>query len=746
MNTARNYWRLHTDRGRQVWHFSREAAGRMRDASDPYWETPEGSALLQDMWNDFHMDRAVNANSADRVYRAQACKDNGFKPLNPSDIPAFDTQDVLLKDIFSSVFKGIHFYKHLLTPEGHIPGDYGGPMFLLPGLTIVSYVTGNHLPAPHRLMIRRYMHNAVNSDGGWGLHIEDKSTMYGTVLQYTALRLLGEPADSPVALNARRWIHENGGATGVPSWGKFYLSVLGAYEWDGCNSLFPELWIFPEWIPFHPWRYWCHARMVYLPMAYCYGAKVTGPLTDLVKELRTELYTVPYEKISWKEARNACCPKDVYRKSTPMLRLMHSITNTYEKIRIPLFRKKALNFLLRYIQAEDSHTNYINIGPVNQVINSLSIWHGKGADSEEFRKHTERWYDYLWVAEDGMKMQGYNGAQFWETAFTANAIMDGPANQYFKPELERMHLFIQDCQILPGLPEENRFYRHPNRGGFPFSTKAHGWPITDCTGDGIKVSLKLDECTGKTQRLISPELLAEGVDLLLSFQSKDGGWASYEIRRAPQWIEVLNPSEVFGEIMVDYSYVECTSSVVQGLHAYHKRFPDYRPDEIRQAMERGFAFIRTNQRSDGSWYGSWGICFTYAAWFALEALELTGETFENSETVRKGCEFLLSKQNPDGGWGEHFLSCVEMRYVPHEQSQIINTAWSLLALIAASYPRTEATDKAARFLMSRQEDSGDFPQEAISGVFNKNCMETYTSYRNVFPIWALNKYVRYYRD
>ena len=25
--------------------------------------------------------------------------------------------------------------------------------------------------------------------------------------------------------------------------------------------------------------------------------------------------------------------------------------------------------------------------------------------------------DYLWVAEDGMKMQGYNGSQCWDTAF-----------------------------------------------------------------------------------------------------------------------------------------------------------------------------------------------------------------------------------------------------------------------------------------------------------------------------------------
>lgn len=30
-----------------------------------------------------------------------------------------------------------------------------------------------------------------------------------------------------------------------------------------------------------------------------------------------------------------------------------------------------------------------------------------------FRRHMARVSDYLWVAEDGLKMQGYNGSQCW---------------------------------------------------------------------------------------------------------------------------------------------------------------------------------------------------------------------------------------------------------------------------------------------------------------------------------------------
>ena len=138
--------------------------------------------------------------------------------------------------------------------------------------------------------MKRYMLNHQNADGGWGTHIEGESTMFGTVLQYCALRILGLERGDDAILSAQNWIHKNGGAAYTPSWGKFFLSVLGVYEWEGCHSLMPEMWLLPKWVPLHPWRYWCHARMVYLPMSYCFGAKLKGESTSLVEELREELY------------------------------------------------------------------------------------------------------------------------------------------------------------------------------------------------------------------------------------------------------------------------------------------------------------------------------------------------------------------------------------------------------------------------------------------------------------------------
>lgn len=55
-------------------------------------------------------------------------------------------------------------------------------------------------------------------------------------------------------------------------------------------------------------------------------------------------------------------------------------------------------------------------------------------------------------------------------------------------------------------------------------------------------------------------------------------------------------------------------------------------------------------------YGNWGICYTYGTWFGVGALAACGRNYQNCPALRKACEFLLSKQLPNGGWGESYLS------------------------------------------------------------------------------------------
>jgi hypothetical protein len=154
--------------------------------------------------------------------------------------------------------------------------------------------------------------------------------------------------------------------------------------------------------------------------------------------------------------------------------------------------------------------------------------------------------------------------------------------------------------------------------------------------------------------------------VLLTLQNVDGGWATYENNRGYGWYEWLNPSEVFGDIMIDYSCthhhchppppplfpppppplpspavlicmctcrrvcctrvflclclcvsardadVECSMASLSAVYMFHQHFPTHRTREVRAAIAAGRRFIKSIQRADGSWYGSWGCCFTCA--------------------------------------------------------------------------------------------------------------------------------------
>lgn len=56
--------------------------------------------------------------------------------------------------------------------------------------------------------------------------------------------------------------------------------------------------------------------------------------------------------------------------------------------------------------------------------------------------------------------------------------------------------------------------------------------------------------------------------------------------------QVLNPSETFGEIIVDYNHVECSSACITALTAFAQQYPEHRAAEIARAVKRGVSYIK----------------------------------------------------------------------------------------------------------------------------------------------------------
>lgn len=608
-------------------------------------------------------------------------------------------------------------------PPGNWASEYGGPLFLLPGLVITWYVTKTPIPPEYATEIKAYLFaRQSREDGGWGLHDTGVSSVYGTAMNYTVLRILGASEEDKRMVRARAKLHELGGAVYGPHWAKFWLSVMGVMEWEAVNPVPPEFWLLPDWVPIAPWRWWIHVRQVYLPMSYIYSKRFVSDPTPLTRQLRQELYTQPYESLDFASHRNSISDKDNYYPKTWLLNLINIVLVW---IWFPFLRSRSLaqraeDWVWKLVQMEDENTDYLGVGPVNAPMNTICCFIHDGERSNSFRRHVDQLHVYLWMNKEGMLSNGTDGVQVWDTAFLIQAVVEAGLAETpkWKPMLDGAAAFLADQQIGEEVKDFEVCYRQRRKGAWPFSTKAQGYTVSDCTAEALKATIQLQKIHGYPE-LVSEERMRDAIDVLLTMQSRySGGFASYEPQRGSELLEWLNAAEVFGRIMVEYDYPECTTAVVTGLSLF-QRFSDYRKEDIDRIKTSALKYIRRAMRPDGSWYGSWGICFTYAGMFALESLASVGETYQTSAQVRKACEFLISKQMDDGGWGESYLSCEQKRYVHHKSSQVVQTAWACISLLEAGYPDKEPIKKALAMVVGRQQRNGEWLQEAIEGVFNQ---------------------------
>ncbi len=622
-----------------------------------------------------------------------------------------------------------------LAAEQREDGSFEGEVIWCPMLAaqyvLFAHAIGLRIPPDRRAALLRHFEDTQLPDGLWGLHAVSPPYLFTTTLVYVAARLLGAAPESPLLSRGLAFIRRED-VLAIPSWGKLWLALVGLFDWRGVPPVVPELFALPRWLPVHPSRFYCHTRQIYLAMSALFARRFTAPDTERTREIRAELHPAGRRPAAWDAARYRLRRAELVTPPSLALRAVYRLLGLYDRHARPRLRARVLAELGERLRFELRSTDYTALSPVSGLLSILAL-HAASPEDEDVRRATQRLDAWMWCdASHGLRIAGARSAT-WDTSFALQALAEAPPGPSAARALERGAAFLRTQQIRQTGSGHRSAFRLDPRGGFCFAGVWHGWPVSDCTAEALDALARAGgEAFGRDHEIAA-------VRFLLRCQNPDGGFGSYEARRTRLGLEWLNPAEMFGESMTEHSYVECTGSCLAALAEFRRRHPDALSEEVGRAIRRAERRLRRLQRRDGSWRGVWGVQFVYGTLFGVRGLRAAGAA-PDDPALRRACAWLRARQRPDGGWGEHHSGCLRGQYVEHDRSQVLQTAWALMALLEAQDPDREALARGARFLLGAQQPDGAWPREDPAGLFFQTALLEYALYRVYFPLWALARY------
>jgi squalene-hopene/tetraprenyl-beta-curcumene cyclase len=242
-------------------------------------------------------------------------------------------------------------------------------------------------------------------------------------------------------------------------------------------------------------------------------------------------------------------------------------------------------------------------------------------------------------------------------------------------------------------------------------------------------------------------------------QSSNGGWAAFDKDNTKTLISMI-PFADFGEAL-DPPSVDVTAHIVEMLGQL-----GYGPEH--PSVARALDYILSEQEDDGAWFGRWGVNYTYGTGAVLPALAALGMDLD-TDYAERAVRWVLDHQNVDGGWGESCASYVDPRFRGKGPSTASQTAWTLLALLAADQgDRAPSVAGGVGYLVSTQQSDGSWNEPYYTGTgfpgygvgrrlsryltpddsgyqgteLPAGFMINYHMYRNYWPLMALGRYRR----
>jgi squalene-hopene/tetraprenyl-beta-curcumene cyclase len=554
------------------------------------------------------------------------------------------------------------------------------------------------------------------SDGTWAIHWGGEGDLSTTVEAYFALKLVGYPPHDPALSRAREFILEQGGVENSRVFTRIFLALFGEFDWKAIPSIPVELNLLPTWFPLNIYSFSSWARSTIVPLSVVLDIKPVRPLPETagIAELYCETDKIP-----------PIIPKKLSFFSLKRLFIViDRLIKAFENSPVRILRVKAMNFTEQWIlDHQDPCGDWGGIQPA--MVNSILALAARGHDlsHEPMRRGLEALERFTLENSEELVLQSCI-SPVWDTALSALALIHA-GTERDHPSVENACRWLASRQIFS---KGDWSVKRPDLepGGWAFEFENSWYPDVD---DSAVVLMLLFR--NADREFLRPANLEKGLRWILGMQGKDGGWGAFDVDNNMRILNQLPFGDL--EAMIDPSTPDLTGRVLELLGLLRYKLSD-------ASVQRAIRFLKKTQEEDGSWWGRWGVNYIYGTSSVLVGLGAIGEDM-TAGYLQKAVKWLKAHQNLDGGWGECSESYGNPVLKCKGASTPSQTAWALLALIAAGDVNSEKVLRGVSYLLKRQKVDGTWDEEWFTGTgFPKYFMLKYHNYRNCFPLMALGKF------
>jgi squalene-hopene/tetraprenyl-beta-curcumene cyclase len=614
--------------------------------------------------------------------------------------------------------------QHLLglqKPDGYWIGELIVDTTIMSDMIAFRHWDGSVDPAWQR-KAANYILSQQLPGGGWNIYHGGPPEVNATIKAYLALKLAGVPVTDPRLLRARAVALSLGGVPRMNTFSKLYLALLGLYPWKYVPTIPCEVLLIGKWFRVNFWDMSNWSRAMLVPLAIINHFRPTRPVGCHIHELFPEGY----------HERDLRLPRDpwphlfTWRNFFLALDKLHKFAELWARAGIHPFRRRALKRAEQWmIERFEGSDGLAAIFPA--ILNSLIALKALGYPAD---------HPLVLQCEANLKKLEHQNAEHvwmepclspvWDTAIAAIALRESgvPADH---PALKKATTWLlgKEIRFRGDWQHKNPAPVEPSGWVFEFENKWN--PDVDDTAM-VLLALRLTPTDNPAAR---DAAYRRGLNWMLTFQCRDGGWAAFDKDCTNNILEKVPFAD--HNAMLDPECADITARILEVLG--HEKYPLDHP-QVARALE----YLRRQQEPDGSWYGRWGVNYIYGTWQVLRGLHTLGVDMHQPWLLQARA-WLESVQHEDGGWGERCDTYEDPVFKGRGPSTASQTAWAVMGLCTFGDPNNPSLLRGIEYLTRTQNPDGSWTEEETTGTgFPRVYYLKYDMYRNSWPLLALATY------